>query len=170
MMIGSVRMIEDLYYFDDNHARNKQAKSFIGNVCSSPVLEQIILWHNRLGHPSFSYLKYLFPYLFKGVVCDSLFCETCFLAKSHRSVYKSRPYLASKPFYLIHSDVWGPSKIATLTGEKWFVTFIDDHTCLCWLYLMNSKTEVARLFKVFYSLVENHFQAKTSILRIDNGT
>ena len=67
MMIGSARMTEDLYYFDDNHARNKQAQGFIGNVCSNPVLEQIILWHNRLGHPSFSYLKYLLPYLFKGV-------------------------------------------------------------------------------------------------------
>ena len=32
------------------------------------------------------------------------------------------------------------------------------------------KNEVARLFKVFYSLVENQFQAKISILRSDNGT
>ena len=67
MMIGSARMIEDLYYFDDSHARNKQAQGFIGNVCSNSVLEQIILWHNRLGRPNFFYLKYLFPYLFEGV-------------------------------------------------------------------------------------------------------
>ena len=73
-------------------------------------------------------------------------------------------------FYQIHSDVWGPSKIATLIGKKRFVTFIDDHTRLCWLYLMNSKNEVAKLFKVFYSLVENQFQAKISILQSDNGT
>ena len=29
---------------------------------------------------------------------------------------------------MIHSDIWGPSRIQSLTGEKWFITFIDDHT------------------------------------------
>ena len=57
MMIGSARIIENLYHFDDNHPRNKQAQGFIGNVYSNPVLEHITLWHNRLGHPSFSYFK-----------------------------------------------------------------------------------------------------------------
>ncbi|KAI3454849.1 hypothetical protein Pfo_011512, partial [Paulownia fortunei] len=114
--------------------------------------------HNRLGHLSFFYLKHLFPSLFKGLDCTSFHCETCFLAKSHRNSYNIKPYCASKPFYLIHSDVWGPSRITTLTGKKWFVTFIDDHGRLCWLYLMNSKSEVAKLFKDFYSMVENQFQ------------
>ena len=71
---------------------------------------------------------------------------------------------------MIHSDVWGPSRITTLTGKKWFVTFINDHTCLCWLYLMNSKSEVPKLFQDFYSMVENQFQTKISILWSDNGT
>ena len=35
---------------------------------------------------------------------------------------------------------------------------------------MNSKNKVARLSKVFYSLVENQFRAKISILQSDNGT
>ena len=34
---------------------------------------------------------------------------------------------------------------------------------------MNSKIEVTRLFKVFYFLVENQFQAKISMLQSDNG-
>ena len=120
--------------------------------------------HNRLGHPSFFYLEHLFPDLFKGLDCTSFDCETCFLAKSHCNSYKIKLYCASKPFYLIHSDVWGPSKITTLTGKKWFVMFIDDHTCLCWLYLMNSKSAVAKLFQDFYSMVENQFQTKINIL------
>ena len=35
---------------------------------------------------------------------------------------------------------------------------------------MRSKSEVAKLFKDFYSMVENQFQTKISILRSDNGT
>ena len=79
-----------------------------------------------------------------------------FLAKSHRNSYKIKLYCVSKPFYLIHTDVWGPSRITTLTGKKWFVTFIDD--------------KVAKLFQDFYSMVENQFQTKINIRRSDNGT
>lgn len=30
--------------------------------------------------------------------------------------------------------------------KKWFVSFIDDHTRLCWIYLMNEESEVAIFF------------------------
>ena len=35
---------------------------------------------------------------------------------------------------------------------------------------MNSKSEVVKFFQDFYSMVENQFQTKISILRSDNGT
>ena len=111
-MIGSARLIDNLYYLDDKRFENKQAQVFISSVCSIPLHDQIMLWHNRLRHPSFFYLKHLFPCLF-GLDCTSFDCETCFLAKSHRNSYKIKPYCASKPFYLIHSDVCGPFRNTT---------------------------------------------------------
>lgn len=74
-----------------------------------------MLWHFRLEHPSFQYLKYLFPTLFKG--CSIFKCESCFPSKSHHITYLRKPYIPSKPFYLIHIDIWGPSK-ATTKFEK----------------------------------------------------
>ena len=168
-MIGSARMIDGLYYFDDTLFNNKQAQSLSSSTSSITVCEQIMLWHLRLGHPSFLYVKHLFRSLFKNLDCNSLHCETCHLSKSHRNSYKSKIYHASKPFYLIHNDVWGPSKINTASGKKWFVTFIDDHTRLCWVYLMSEKSEVKKIFKDFYNMIENQFQTKISILRTDNG-
>ena len=50
------------------------------------------------------------------------------------------------------------------------MTFIDDHTHLCWVYLMREKSEVRRIFKEFYRMIENHFQTKISILRSNNRT
>ena len=70
----------------------------------------------------------------------------------------------------MHSDVWGSSKVNTLSGKKWFVTFIDDHTRVCWVYLLEKKSEVEQRFKDFFHMVENQFQTKIGILRIDNGT
>jgi len=104
MMIGRARMLEGLYYFDEVPVSNKKAQSF-NSTSSISVREKIMLWHYRLGHPSFLYLKHLFPKLFKGIDCSSFHCESCIFAKFHRSTYLPKPYQASKPFYLIHSDV-----------------------------------------------------------------
>ena len=88
MMIGSARLIDNLYYFDDNRFENKQAQGFIGSVRSILVHDQIMLLHNGLGHPRFFYLKHLFQGLFKGLDYTSFYCETCFLAKCHQNSYK----------------------------------------------------------------------------------
>ncbi|CAL9010842.1 unnamed protein product, partial [Prunus brigantina] len=37
-----------------------------------------------------------------------------------------------KPFALIHSDVWGPFPVSTVSGIRWFVTFVDDYTRMTW--------------------------------------
>ena len=50
------------------------------------------------------------------------------------------------------------------------MTFIDDHTRLCWVYLMREKSEVEGVFKEFYTMIKIQFQTRISILRCDNGT
>lgn len=61
--------------------------------------------------------------------------------------------------------------MSTLTGKRWFVTFIDDNIRLCWIYSKKTKSEVENLFKGFYTYkqVENQFLTKISILQNDNG-
>ena len=141
---------------------------------SSPLVSnKIMLWHKRLGHPSFSYLKHLFPEFSKEISSSQFHCDACHLAKDHRVSFNSRGYSASKAFYLIHSDVWDPSKIKTLSGKKWFMTFIDDHTRVCWVYLMEKKSEVEQRFQDFqdfFNMIKNQFNTTIGILRSDNGT
>ena len=82
-MIGSARMQDGLYYFDEKVFKNKQVQSFGGRVSSTFVYDRIMFWHLRLGHYSFSYLKHLFLRLFRGVDCNLLHCEACVLSKNH---------------------------------------------------------------------------------------
>ena len=128
--IGSAKVINGLYYFDDDDSTREKVQG-LSSISSISVQDKIMLWHYRLGHPSFSYLKKLFPMLFQGLDCSKFHCESCILSKSHKTFYPPRPYQPSRPFYLIHIDVWGPSRINTISGKKLFVTFIDDHTRLC---------------------------------------
>ena len=130
---------------------------------------QVWLWHRRLGHPSFSYLKRLFPRLFSNLHEYDFRCETCILAKSHRVPYPISLKKCETPFTLIHSDVWGPAPILISSGVRWFVTFVDDCTRMTWLYLMKNKSEVFGIFCSFHNMIKTQFSAKLQILRSDNG-
>jgi len=59
--------------------------------------------------------------------------------------------------------------VLNLIEEQLLVTFFDDHTQVCWVYLMREKLELTTIFKQFYKLVTNVFQSSMHILRTDNG-
>lgn len=140
------------------------------SVFGSKLLDNILLWHNRLGHPNFVYLKKLMPELFVSVDMQNPKCETCILAKQTRVGYLPKGYESSSPFNLVHTVIWGSSKVATLNGAKWFITFVDDHTRVTWTYLMKNKSEVGVIFKNFISLIKNQFNTTVKVLRSDNGS
>lgn len=125
---------------------------------------EIWLWHRRLGHTSFGYLKKLFPSLFE--CCDpfSFCCYVCELAKSHRTSFPLNLNKSPLPFMVIHSDVWGPSQISTINGSRWFITFIDDSTRMTWLWLMKSKSEVNLLFQKFHKIVKTQYNMQVKVL------
>ena len=70
----------------------------------------------------------------------------------------------------IHTDVWGPTKTASLGGNHYFVTFVDDFSRRVWVYTMKSKYEVFETFLVWKKMVENQTGRKIKVLRYQNGT
>ncbi|KAI5342103.1 hypothetical protein L3X38_009978 [Prunus dulcis] len=159
-----------LYYLDlteDSSTRLSQTHHVKGD--ESIRMKKIWLWHRRLGHASFGYLKLLFPDLFSQFAESDFHCETCILAKSHRISYPLRLNKSSLPFMIVHSDVWGPSRVPTISGFKWFMTFIDDCTRMTWVFPLKQKSEVTAKFKLFYQYVATQFDRKITTLRSDNG-
>ena len=133
-MIDSARVHEGLYFLEDTENERRQA--FVTGI--SPIFvsndKEIMLWHHRLGHPNFSYLKHFLPSSFKNKTLVSLNCDIYQFAKHTRVPFSPKPYIPSSPFSLIHSDFWGPSKVTTMNEKRWFVAFIDDHTRITWVY------------------------------------
>ena len=129
----------------------------------------IMLWHFRLGHPNFTYLSKLFPSLFINKNPKFFQCEICQLSKHCCSSYPLQGYKPSQPFSIIHSDIWGPSRIQNITGARWFVSFVDDHTRLTWVFLMKEKSETESIFRNFHNMIQNQFQTKIQVLRSDNA-
>ncbi|RVW90198.1 Retrovirus-related Pol polyprotein from transposon TNT 1-94 [Vitis vinifera] len=54
-------------------------------------------------------------------------------------------------------------------GSRWFVTFVNDHTRVTWVFLMKKKSEVREIFENFNNMVQTQFQAKIQVLRTDNA-
>ena len=67
---------------------------------------------------------------------------------------------------LIHSDVWGPA-IAYCGGFKYYVSFIDDYSCFCWIYLFKHKSNVEQVFYAFQPHAERILDAKIKFVRSD---
>uniref|UniRef100_A0A2N9HKE0 Integrase catalytic domain-containing protein n=1 Tax=Fagus sylvatica TaxID=28930 RepID=A0A2N9HKE0_FAGSY len=157
-MIGGGFEKDGLYYFRPFHTSIPSA------LRSSVSPYQ---WHCRLGHPSFLNLQKLVPSLSDF---SSFNCETCELSKHHRATFKLRndePCL--HPFELVHSDVWGPARTTGLCGARYFVTFIDDHSRLTWVYVLKDRSQLFATFQSFYAEISNQFNAKLLAFRTDNA-
>uniref|UniRef100_A0A2N9G6Q3 CCHC-type domain-containing protein n=1 Tax=Fagus sylvatica TaxID=28930 RepID=A0A2N9G6Q3_FAGSY len=126
------------------------------------------LWHRRLGHMSEKGMKVLLskgklPNL-KSVEFDM--CESCILGKQKKvSFLKGGRTPKSKKLELVHTDLWGPSPIASLGGSRYYVTFIDDSSRKVWVYFLKNKSEVFETFKKWRAMVETETDLKLKCLR-----
>ncbi|CAH9083056.1 unnamed protein product, partial [Cuscuta epithymum] len=93
-MIGSARECDGLYYLEDGLPSSMVAQESPHKLESVSTDQDIMLWHFRMGHPSFFfYLKRLLPKLFINKDPSFFKCEACALAKHHKSSYPSRIYI-----------------------------------------------------------------------------
>lgn len=104
-MIGNAKQVGGLYFLEDGNTSKRLSQKTCFNSGLFTTKDNVLLWHYRLGHPSFHYMRYLFPKLFMNKDPSSFLCEICQLAKHHRNPFPSQPYKATRPFTLIHSDV-----------------------------------------------------------------
>ena len=65
-------------------------------------------------------------------------CESCVEAKMTRKPFHSIER-ETKPLDLIHIDVGDLKFVQTGDDKKYFITFIDDCTKYCHVYLLQSK-------------------------------
>lgn len=145
-MVGSTDERSALYYLSSIGSSFGQ-RSLTNVSLFAASNSDVMLWHKPLGHPSFIYLKTLHPHLFVNKDIHSFHCEHCIYAKQSRTHYPIQSYKTSKPFYLVHSDIRGPARSSTFSGARWFITFIDDHTRVCWVYLIKDKSKASAIFK-----------------------
>ena len=63
----------------------------------------------------------------------------------------------------------GTFPIQSITGEKYFLLFIDDFSRFSWLYLRDSKDETFPIFLKYQKMIETQFESKIKCMQIDCG-
>ena len=97
-------------------------------------------------------------------------CDVCALAKQRRLPFSTSSISSVRPFELIHCDIWGPYRIAPLSGAKYFLTIVDDYSRFTWAFFMHHKSETQHLLANFFAFMQTQFNASIANIRVDNGS
>ena len=141
------------------------------NVSSSVyMIESFNLWHGRLGHVNYDTLQRLInlEHIPSFHINYNYKCETCVEAKLTKTSFQTVER-NTEPLDLIHSDVCDLKFVQTRGGNKYFITFIDDSTKYCYVYLLKSKDEAIEKFILYKQEVENQLNKRIKTVRSDRG-
>ena len=116
-------------------------------------------WHCRVGHPSPETLRRVI-FNFSLPVSDSInktsVCVRCQLGKS-----KQLPFSDSS-----RESTSTPS----LRGCRYYIIFIDEFSCFCWMFPISNKSDVYSTFVKFKLLVEKQFKFTIQQFQSHNGS
>ena len=133
------------------------------------IVDSSYLWHARLGHLNFKYLKFMSKHtMISYKHDDEKKCEICIQAKMIKKHF-SKSDRNSIMLELVHSDVCELNGVLTRGGKRYFIIFIDDFSRFTYLYLMRNKDESFDMFKRYKIEIENKKDRKIKILRSDRG-
>ena len=134
--------------------------------CLSALHDDGSLWHRRLGHASIDLIsKIVKNELVKGLPKINFqkdrTCEACQFGKQIKTSFKSKNHVStSKPLQLLHIDLFGPSRYASLSGKFYAFVIVDDYSRYTWVLFLANKDDAIDAFRFFYK----RFKMKNAIL------
>nr|GFC63135.1 integrase, catalytic region, zinc finger, CCHC-type, peptidase aspartic, catalytic [Tanacetum cinerariifolium] len=72
--------------------------------------------------------------------------------------------------HLLHMDLCGPMRIASINGKRYVLVIVDDYSCYMWVHFLRSKDEAPKVIKTFLKWITVLLQSPVIIIRTDNDT
>jgi hypothetical protein len=95
-------------------------------------------------------------------------CDVCIFGKHRKHPFHDSTSRECRILELIHPDLCGPIPFPFSNENKYIISFIDDYTRVCWVYLLKDKSQAFETFKNFHVWIQNEAQSHIGSLRIDN--
>ncbi|GKB46166.1 putative ribonuclease H-like domain-containing protein [Tanacetum coccineum] len=122
---------DNMYSFD---MKNIVPKESLTCLVTKATSYESILWHRRLGHINFKNInKLVKDNLIRGLPTkcfeNDQTCVACLKGKQHRSSCKSKVLNPiTKPLFMLHMDLFGPTFVSSLMHKKYCLVVTDDYS------------------------------------------
>ncbi|GJT92466.1 retrovirus-related pol polyprotein from transposon TNT 1-94 [Tanacetum coccineum] len=134
------------------------------------------LWHRRLSHLNFGTLNKLAKDgLARGIARlkfqkDHL-CSACTLGKSKKTSHQPKAEDTNQEkLYLLHMDLCGPMRVASINGKRYILVIVDDYLRFTWVRFLKTKDEAPAAIIKCIKNIQVHLKATVQNVRTDNGT
>nr|GEU94442.1 hypothetical protein [Tanacetum cinerariifolium] len=152
---------------NDVHARTKKPTAVPINLVQGNVTINRVYYVEGLNHNLFSV----------GQFCDAdlevaFMKSTCFVRdlQAKRSSFKSKAVPSSKGrLNLLHMDLCGPMRVASINGKKYILVIIDDYSRYTWILFLRSKDETPEVLKEFLTMIQSNLQVPVITVRTVRG-
>ncbi|GJZ72150.1 putative ribonuclease H-like domain-containing protein [Tanacetum coccineum] len=122
---------DNMYSFD---MKNIVPKESLTCLVTKATSDESMLWHRRLGHINFKNInKLVKDNLVRGLPIkhfeNDQTCFACLKGKQHRASCKSKVLNPiTKPLFMLHMDLFGPTFMSSLMHKKYCLVVTDDYS------------------------------------------
>ncbi|GKD07496.1 retrovirus-related pol polyprotein from transposon TNT 1-94, partial [Tanacetum coccineum] len=107
------------------------------------------LWHRRLSHLKFTYA----------------------LGKTKKSSHQPKVEDTNQEkLYLLHMDLCGPMRVASINGKMYILVIVDDYSRFTWVRFMRTKDEAPKAIIKCIKNIQVWLNANVCNVRTNNGT
>ncbi|GJX57468.1 ribonuclease H-like domain-containing protein [Tanacetum coccineum] len=135
---------DNMYSFD---MKNIVPKESLTCLVAKATLDESMLWHRRLGHINFKNInKLVKDNLVRGLPTkcfeNDQTCVACLKGKQHIASCKSKVLNPiTKPLFMLHMDLFGPTFMSSLMHKKYCLVVTDDYSRFTWVFFLATKDE-----------------------------
>ena len=129
--------------------------------CLVAKCDDIWLWHRRIAHIHMQHLnritsKELVIGLPKLKFEKNKVCEACQKGKQTKTSFKQKQFVSTtRPFEMLHMDLFGPSRTMSIGGNYYGLVIVDDFFRYTWTLFLVTKDEAFSAFKKLAKIVQN---------------
>ncbi|GJT65737.1 retrovirus-related pol polyprotein from transposon TNT 1-94 [Tanacetum coccineum] len=178
-----IRNLEGVDLLTGSRGNNLYTLSLGDMMASSPICllskaskTKSWLWHRRLSHLNFGAINHLARHgLVRGLPKlkfekDHL-CSACAMGKSKKKPHKPKSEDTNQEkLYLLHMDLCGPMRVASVNGKKYILVIIDDYSRFTWVKFLRSKDDAPYFTIKFLKMIQLRLKVPVQRIRTDNGT
>jgi hypothetical protein len=143
--------------------------------CNKATIDDSELWHQRLGHLNFTdMMKIAGKDIVKGLPkiekIGKGICGSCQLGKQTRAAHKKTSGIqTSRNLELLHMDLMGPTRTASLSGERYILVIVDDFSRYTWAIPIREKSDAFDAAQHLFKKIQVEQNCQIMRIRSDHG-